>query len=223
MIDLPDVPRWVEAHGIAADPDGWQRPLGAGIAIGHDAMKLAVITGDADPQAARGLAAELPHHTLLFAIERDDLASAVRASARPLARAILHVLADASRLPEDTGAEQLAPTAALDSVPRPLADELAWARARGPIWCAHVDGEPASFAFAPWRSKAWFDVSVDTLPAARQLGLATVVASAMIRDERARGREPVWGADETNIASLRLAKRLGFEPMDEIWVAPAGS
>jgi L-amino acid N-acyltransferase YncA len=58
------------------------------------------------------------------------------------------------------------------------------------------------------------------IPAARQLGLGTLVAAAMIRDERARGREPVWGADEANIASLRLAKRLGFAPVDEIWVAP---
>jgi hypothetical protein len=218
--DLPDLPRWVEAHGIAADPDGWRRALGAGFVLGHDAMKLAVIAGDADAEAARGLADELAAHTLLLPIERDDLASAVRSTGRPLARAILHVLADASRLPDDTGAVPLADDVAFDRVPRPLAGELAWARPRGAIWCAYLDGEPASFAYAPWRSPAWFDVSVDTLPGARQLGLATVVASAMIRDERARGREPVWGADEANVASLRLARRLGFEPSDEIWVAP---
>ena len=46
-----------------------------------------------------------------------------------------------------------------------------WARARGPVWAAWLDGAPASFAYAPWRSAAWFDVSVDTLPGARQLGL----------------------------------------------------
>ena len=83
-----------------------------------------------------------------------------------------------------------------------------------------VDDEPVSFAYAPWRSARWFDVSVDTLPGARQLGLATIVAAAMIHDERAQGREPVWGADEGNHASLRLAARLGFVAMDEIFVAP---
>jgi predicted GNAT family acetyltransferase len=88
------------------------------------------------------------------------------------------------------------------------------------VWAAWVDGEPVSFAYAPWRSASYFDVSVDTLPGVRQLGLATTVAAAMIRDERARGREPVWGADEHNGASLRLAKRLGFEAVDEIWVVP---
>jgi predicted GNAT family acetyltransferase len=105
-------------------------------------------------------------------------------------------------------------------LPPALADELAWARTRGTVWTAYVDGEPASFAYAPWHSPTYFDVSVDTLPGARQLGLATLVASAMIRDERTRGRQPVWGADEGNAASLALAKRLGFVPVDEIWVAP---
>ena len=86
-----------------------------------------------------------------------------------------------------------------------------------------MEGEPVSFAYAPWRSAKWFDVSIDTLPGARQLGLATIVASAMIRDERTRGREPVWGADQGNTASLRLAKRLGFAAVDEIWVCAHAS
>jgi hypothetical protein len=42
---------------------------------------------------------------------------------------------------------------------------------------------------------------------------------AMIHDERARGREPVWGADEDNHASLALARKLGFQSVDEIWVS----
>lgn len=100
------------------------------------------------------------------------------------------------------------------SRPAPLAAELRGQR----VWTAYVDGAPMSFAHASWRSPRLFDVSVDTLPGARQLGLATIVAAAMIRDERAQGREPVWGADEGNHASLRLAKRLGFVPVDEIWV-----
>lgn len=171
------------------------------------------------PMRRRRSPARPARHALLFAIERDDLAAAMRAVGRPVERAILHVLRDPTRLPELDGAVPLPADAALDAVPPPLAAELAWARRRGPVWCAYVDGAPASFAYAPWRSPAWFDVSVDTLASARQLGLATVVASAMIRDERARGREPVWGADEDNAASRGLAGRLGFEPVDEIWVS----
>src|SRR5262249_16705645 len=152
---------------------------------------------------------------LLFAIERDDLAAAL--PARRAQRAILHTLGDTDALPEPEGAVPLPDDAPLAGLPEPLAAELAWARTRGPIWTAGVRGAPVSFAYAPGRSARWFDVSVDTLPGARQLGLATIVSAAMIRDERARGREPVWGADESNAASLRLARRLGFTPADELW------
>jgi len=212
VIELPDVPRWVEAHGIANDPAGWRQELAGGFAVGHDAARLIVVAGDVTPDAVAPLAVK-PHVIL---VEREDLALALRG--RRVERAILHTLPDPDALPDFEGAAPLGDL----PVPAPLQDELAWARTRGTIWAAWVDGEPVSFAYAPWRSAALFDVSVDTLLGARQLGLATVVASAMIRDERARGREPVWGADEGNVASLRLAKRLGFEPVDEIWVcAPA--
>jgi hypothetical protein len=216
---LPDLPRWVEAHGIARDPEGWRRDAGAGFALGHDRAALIVVAGDAEADAVSRLATEHPGHTLLVASERDDLAAALRERAlRDTERAILHELRDPAGLPDTDGVLPLG-DAPLDHVPAALATELGWARSRGPVWAAWVDGRPVSFAYAPWRSPRWFDVSVDTLQSARQLGLATLVASAMIRDERTHGREPVWGADEANTASRRLARRLGFAPVDEIWVA----
>jgi GNAT superfamily N-acetyltransferase len=134
-------------------------------------------------------------------------------------RALLHTLPDVDSLPTHEGAPLLPEDAALTHLPAPLAEELAAARPRRPIWTAFLDDAPVAFAYAPWRSGAWFDVSVDTLPGARQLGLGRLVAAAMIRGERALGREPVWGADEGNIASLRLARSLGFVKIDELWVA----
>jgi hypothetical protein len=207
VIELPDLPRWVEAHGIANDPEGWREPLGGGLIVGHDRARLIVVAGDVETSDVARLA-DRPHVIL---VEREELGLAL---GRRCERAILHTLPDPEALPDYEGATPLGDAPA----PKALADELAWARTRGTIWSAWVDGEPVSFAYAPWRSASWFDVSVDTLPGARQLGLATIVAAAMIRDERAQGREPVWGADEGNAASLRLAKRLGFEPVDEIWV-----
>lgn len=216
VLDLPDVPRWIEAHGIAGDPEGWQE----GPVVGHDRAQLIVVTGDADPSAIARLAGERSHHTILFAIEREDIAAALRGAGRTTERAILHALPSPDVLPDLEGAAPLG-DAAIDHLPPALAEELAWARGRGTVWAAWVDGTPVSFAYAPWRSTKWFDVSVDTLTDARQLGLATIVAAAMIRDERAHGREPVWGADENNVASLRLAKRLGFAQVDELWVCAA--
>ena len=214
-LDVPDEPRWVEAHGIAADPASWWRPLGDGLAVGSDPARLVVVMGDADAAGVTALAAEVPGHTMLFAIERADLATA---TGREVTRALLHTLPD-DALPSLEGATPLPAEVALDHVPAPLAEELVRVRAHRTIWTAFLDGVPVSFAYVPWRSARWFDVSVDTLPDARQHGLGRIVATAMIEDERAHGREPVWGADEDNLASLRLAHGLGFVKIDELWVA----
>jgi hypothetical protein len=213
---LPDEPRWLEAQAIAADPASWRRALGGGLAVGSDGARLIAIVGDADPAALRALAADHPDHTLLAA--REDLA---RATGREIIRARLHTLPDdaLADLPDLEGAMPLPEDAALDHVPAPLAAELAHARRARTVWTAYVDGAPVSFAYAPWRTARWFDVSVDTVPGARQLGLGRLVAIAMIRDEHAHGRAPVWGANDDNAASLRLARSLGFVEVDALWVA----
>jgi hypothetical protein len=221
---LPDEPRWIEAHGIAGDPASWRRELGAGFAVGNDPARLIVVAGDADAAALAALAREQPRHTLLVAIERADLAAA---TGRRVERAVLLTLpaaAGGAPQPEDApgagaGAVALPADASLAHLPPALAEELDAARPHRTIWTVFLDGLPVSFAYAPWRSARWFDVSVDTLPAARQLGLGRMVAAAMIRDEQALGRAPVWGADEGNAASLRLAHALGFVEVDQLWVA----
>ena len=220
-LELPDVPRWIEAHGIAADPDGWRRELGGGFAVGSDRARLIVVAGGADPAAVADLAGALPRHTLLIASERADLAAA---TGRRVARAVLHTLPEGAgalgaEAADAAGAVALPPDASLAHLPAALAEELEAVRPHRTIWTVFLDGAPVSFAYAPWRSPRWFDVSVDTLPEARQLGLGRLVAAAMIRDEQAHGRAPVWGADEDNAASLRLARALGLVPVDELWVA----
>ncbi len=40
----------------------------------------------------------------------------------------------------------------------------------------------------------------------------------MTRYQRQRGREPVWGALESNEPSMKLAAKLGFVPVDRIFV-----
>jgi hypothetical protein len=217
---LPDAPRWIEAHGVAADPASWRRELGGGFAVGSDRARLIVVAGDAEAAAVAALAHELPRHTLLVAIERADLAAA---TGRRVGRALLHARpAAAGPGPGDegpAGAAVLPPDASLAHLPAGLADELEAARPHRTIWAVFLDGLPVSFAYAPWRSARWFDVSVDTLPEARQLGLGRIAVAAMIRGEQAFGRAPAWGADEDNAASLRLAQALGFVEVDQLWVA----
>ena len=200
-----DLPRWVEARamllaGEEAIPDG------RGFLVTDG--RLAVLLGDArsEPRDAE---------TVLIAIEREEVARGFEQRGWLVERALLHTLPDPDALPEDEGASELPPDADLSHLPEPLAAEL---RRAAQVHAAWVDGLPVSFAYAPWRTERWFDVSVDTVASARQLGLATRVAAAMIRAEREAGREPVWGAGEDNLASLRLAARLGFVACDALWV-----
>lgn len=220
-LPLPDEPRYVEAHGLAAEPTSWQRALGAGGCVGSDdgSEPLICVWGDAPVDEVVALANEHPEHALLLPRERTDLVDALRSAGREVTRAILHTHPDPDALPDYEGAAPLPIDVDLSGLPAELRHELDAVRAHRTIWATWVDGEPVSFAYAPTHSAKWFDVSVDTVPGARQLGLATIVASTMIRAERAQGREPVWGALEDNVASLRLASRLGFEPVDELWVA----
>jgi GNAT superfamily N-acetyltransferase len=189
---------------MAADPTSWRRELPGGFALGNDRAKLIVIAGDVTRDAVEVLAAEHATHAILVGEGYGG------------ERAILHTLPDPAALDELEGAVLLDTGAALDHLQPALAEELRATSER--IWCAWVDERPVAFAYAPWRSETWFDISVDVDPSARQLGLGTIVATALIHDERAHGREAVWGADEGNHASLALAKKLGFVPVDELWV-----
>lgn len=219
--DLPDIPRWVEAHGIAADPASWRRDLSGAFAVGNDRGKLIVLCepgpADAGVLSAEGreLIAAYPSHTLLVASER--VARGIGGE-RPVERAILHTLPDPGTLPELEGAVILETHAPLDHLRAEVIEELVAARGHSIVWTVWVDERPVAFAHAPWQSATLFDLSVDVDPSARQLGLGALVASAAIRAERERGREPVWGADEDNIASQRLAHRLGFVATDSIYV-----
>ena len=218
-LDLPDLPRWVEAHGIAADAASWRRDFAGGAyAVGSDRSKLIVLAESgheaASITAARDLIDSYPTHTLLVATH--SVAQGV--GGRAVERAILHTLPDASDLPVQEGAVILESDAPTDHLRPEVIEELVAARGHRAVWSAWIDGVPVAFAHAPWRSATLFDLSVDVAPTARQLGLGALVASAAIRAERAEGREPVWGADENNVASQRLAHRLGFVAVDAIHV-----
>lgn len=215
-LDLPDLPRWVEAHGLLADPKSWLERWPGGAMVGNADDELAVLCGEPEPARVAALSARYPGYHLL------TVQDALALPGRTRHRALLHTLAEPVEDPLELVA-LLAPEHSLEHVPEPLRRELTRARGRHPVWTAWVDGEPVSFAYAPWRSRAWFDISVDTLPGARQLGLGALVARRLIAAETAAGRAAVWGATEGNHASLRLAASLGFVEVDALWVhGPVG-
>jgi predicted GNAT family acetyltransferase len=104
----------------------------------------------------------------------------------------------------------------LAHVTEELRDELVDAAQHTMIACAWADGRPVAFAYSPWTTERFFDISVDTLEEHRRRGFGAACVRALVARLRATGREPVWGALASNDASLALAARLGFEPVAEI-------
>ncbi len=67
------------------------------------------------------------------------------------------------------------------------------------------------------------DGLVDTFEEHRRRGYAAACFRALAAHMAARGRQPVWAAADHNRASLELAAKLGFQPVDRIaLLTPAG-
>ena len=103
----------------------------------------------------------------------------------------------------------------IDHLPPGLRFEIGHARATEPVAAAVVAGKPVAFCYPCWTTESLWDLSIDTLEAYRRRGLAQRLVRFMIGRMRERGREPVWGALESNVASLQLARKLGFSPVDD--------
>lgn len=137
-------------------------------------------------------------------------------------RVIVHQLGDASRLPpiagqevKPFGAQDL--DAASDDLPDELRSYLESAISRSALVAASLaDGRPVSFCCAEDETEGLWDIAIETLESHRRRGHAARCVSWMVAEMRRRCKEPVWAADETNPASLRLTAKLSFVPADEL-------
>ena len=100
-----------------------------------------------------------------------------------------------------------------------LRRELTVAALRGPVVGVRVGGRHVSFCHAEVQTETLWDVSIETLEDHRRQGYAEkAVAHLAEHMLHERNKRPMWGALETNDASLRLAAKLGFRPVDEVAV-----
>jgi GNAT superfamily N-acetyltransferase len=81
-----------------------------------------------------------------------------------------------------------------------------------------VEQLPVSFCYGGSQTESLWDISIDTLAEYRNRGYAALCVAFLIEDFRRRGLEPVWGAVESNIPSMKLAAKLGFTPVDRLVV-----
>ena len=76
---------------------------------------------------------------------------------------------------------------------------------------AVIDDELVAVASTWAVSEKYADLSVVTAGPWRGRGLVTACAGLVVVDIRRTGRVPVWSTGEDNMASLRVARKLGFE------------
>ena len=224
LASLPDLPRWVEARGMLLSRRAYvvDTADGCRLICGRKDRLVVPTTVELSPQLEAVATREVPGTSILL---QDVMLPAGRYHLpdwKAEAATVYTLPPDRARgwrLPQWPTAPMTSEQIdALEHVPAALRDQLRDAVDRTSVWSASMEGQPVAFAYATQTTESWFHLSVDTLEGARNQGLGRAAAMGLIVDRMLRGLRPVWIAVKSNEASQRLARRLGFEPVDLLWV-----
>ncbi len=223
---LPDIPRFIETRGMllanACEVLGLNQTNGLNFVVRSFHTGLISVIGKPSIDAIRRATQQNKNQNVVLAFE-DNLSFVAEAlSSRKVDRAILHQRNDSIRLTDVapnlvryiSGEEIFAHTGLSDA----LKAELLIASRNTRVAATVVEGQPVSFCYAGAETETLWDVSIDTLAGFRGRGLASMCVTFLILEMKKQGKQPVWGALESNKASLRLAKKLFFEPVDSLFV-----
>lgn len=222
---LPDIPRWVETRALLLSGRGQLFGVDEtgtfSFVVSSSEMELISVVGAPangailDAVAARGNDAEI----LVMPENSEYVAEAL--PDWTITPAQLHLLRDKSRLPAlSNNVRLLAPLEieSLTHLPHDFKKELVTACRYSPVAATIIEGAPVSFCYAGSQTESLWDISIDTLQEYRNRGYAAACVAFMIELMNRQDKQPVWGALETNAASLRLARKLGFVAVDGIMV-----
>jgi len=222
---LPDLPRWVETRGMLLSGRcalvGEPVPGASDFVVGGTDFGLFAVVGQPDLGPLPEAVARRGGRAVLCASESAHRVSAAMPRGWKASRAIVHALDGAGPpAPAASSAVLLSPrdAASLAHVPQPLRSELETALGFSHVAAVREDGRLVSFAYASYETEGLWDLSIDTLEGSRGRGLARACCELLIGHMSRHGKEPVWGSRADNVASLRLAARLGFTPVDELVV-----
>jgi GNAT superfamily N-acetyltransferase len=218
---LPDLPRWVEVRSILLSGRGFALGVSSGPPPAFVVLEpdgLGIVVGR-PPRDVIGTAAARVREVLAAPEDGDWVASALPHWKREPAS--IHTLESDARLPTvPAGIVREIQSSELEAVPdRSLREELLSEAADGTRIVAAYAGEtPVAFCYAGSVTEQWWDISIDTLEPYRRMGYGALCVSFRIREMARLGKRPVWGAVESNVASLGLAARLGFRGVDTLFV-----
>ncbi len=223
---VPDQPKWVELRGMLlsgrCEVDGLEDAERLSFVARHAETDLIFVYGRPALDVVRQVVARqsAPEAVLCLPEDREHVAEALPEWRSELAT--IYRLTDSKRLPEvPAGAVRLltpAEVEAMDHTPAELKEELIEAAMYSPVVAACVERLPVSFCYAGSRTESLWDISIDTLAGHRNRGYAALCVAFLIEHFRHQGLAPVWGALESNVASMKLAAKLGFTPVDQLVV-----
>ncbi|MCI0488517.1 MAG: GNAT family N-acetyltransferase [Blastocatellia bacterium] len=223
---LPDIPRWVETRSVLlsgrCEVLGLRETEPFSFAVRSSEVRLVSVVGFPEPEAIREAARRNENQGAVLATpeNRDHVAASLADwTASP---ATIHALGDAPDLPAvpEGRVRLLAPfeITALTGLPADLKEELLSVSERSAIAATTDLGSPVSFCYSASETESLWDISIDTLEGHRRRGHAAMCAAFLIEHMRKRGKEPVWGAEESNPPSMKLAAKLGFVAVDHLIV-----
>lgn len=222
---LPERARTIEARAMAlenrCETRGGGSPEEPLLVVETSGGGLAVLVGPPEPTLLAAASADPKVVTIL--VEPEHAESAHRAlPGWQMERARLHELplSEAEAMPADEpGVRMLSKDdlPGLAHLPDALREEILRVFGRAHVAAAFEGGVAVSIAYSVETESLW-DVSIDTLEAYRGRGLAAKTTRWLIGHMARHGKRPIWGAVESNAASLALARRLSFRRVDEILV-----
>jgi len=217
---LPDVPRWVETRSLLLSGGTLSIAAhGDGVVVTDTQSPSGSLVGRADSALLRDVLADVPDDFELI-IQMDALNQAQQALPHwAVAEVIVHTPAHpyASSAPAELGVVVSAPPAQrfLEHFP----DDVRLYAAIAEAAAVRVLGEKVvAVCVASDVTETLWDVGIDTLEGHRRRGYATACFRVLATWMASRGRQPVWAAYEKYPPSLKLAAKLGFQPVDRIAV-----
>ena len=88
----------------------------------------------------------------------------------------------------------------------------------GKGYCIITNGEIAAWAFSAAVSDDEIDIGVETQENYQHRGFAAIVSKAMIKYILEHNKKPVWACHYKNLASAKLAEKIGFDKIAECFV-----
>jgi hypothetical protein len=209
--EIADAPASLEFRAVALDPQGAVYRSDGGLIVVAAGAHLVGAMGEVRP---RDVAAVCGAQAVGWELLADGAAHRRLGEAFRFERALVWTLgrpwAGAARRVDDLTIRPLEASDSLDHLSDELREEIGRQWPPEPVIAGFVGPVAVGFSYCASQTETWADISIDTLEGHRGRGVGAAVASVLIDDIVARGKQPVWGAVESNAASLRLAEKLGF-------------